>query len=86
MSLIDQPLDRDLAVIEHVVDCHRQLPVDPATLDEIRDGVVNLRDAGAITVVDKPDVLGVGIIVSNENVKNQLSQPLRRASPGPGLG
>ena len=74
----------DAPVVEAAVDGEREVVVDPALLEEIRDGVVDVCEHAAAGKVQDAEVLCVGVVVAEEHVNVSLRRKSATGCPRPG--
>ena len=79
--LADQVGGADAPVIEAAVDGEREVAVDPPFLKEVRDGVVDVGKYAAPGEVKDGEVLGMGVVITEEHGESEPAQEIGHRVP-----
>jgi hypothetical protein len=74
LSLADEMRGADMPVVEAAVDGEREVVVDPAFLEEVRDGVVDVGEHASAGEVQDGEVLGMGVVVAEKCGEREPAQ------------
>lgn len=81
LSFADKMCSADAPMVEAAVNGQGKVVVDPALLEEIRDGVVDVCEHAAAGKVQDADVFCVGVVVAEKNSEREPAEEVGNRVP-----
>jgi hypothetical protein len=83
LGFADEVRGADAPVVEAAVDGEREVVVDPAVLEKVRDGVIDVGEHATAGQVQDGDILRVGVVVAQEHGEREPAQEVGNWPPLP---